>query len=44
MATRYATTNDGVNIAYIRVGDGPPIVFAANNCDALITPILSSKA
>jgi pimeloyl-ACP methyl ester carboxylesterase len=35
MATRYATTNDGVNIAYIRVGDGPPIVFAANNCDAL---------
>ena len=33
-ATRYATTSDGVNIAYMRVGEGPPIVFAPNACDA----------
>jgi pimeloyl-ACP methyl ester carboxylesterase/DNA-binding CsgD family transcriptional regulator len=33
-AIRYATTSDGVDIAYIRVGEGPPIVFAANTADA----------
>ena len=27
---RYATTSDGVRIAYISVGDGPPLVFASN--------------
>ena len=27
---RYATTNDGVRIAYISVGDGLPLVFASN--------------
>ena len=26
----YATTSDGVRIAYMSVGDGPPIVFASN--------------
>jgi DNA-binding CsgD family transcriptional regulator/pimeloyl-ACP methyl ester carboxylesterase len=31
---RYATSADGVSIAYIRVGEGPAIVFAANNTDA----------
>lgn len=31
---RYATTSDGVNIAYIRVGEGPPIVFASQAVDA----------
>jgi pimeloyl-ACP methyl ester carboxylesterase/DNA-binding CsgD family transcriptional regulator len=28
--TRYATTSDGVNIAYVRVGDGDPVVFSSN--------------
>lgn len=28
--TRYATTSDGVSIAFIRVGNGSPIVFAGN--------------
>jgi pimeloyl-ACP methyl ester carboxylesterase/DNA-binding CsgD family transcriptional regulator len=28
--TRFVTTSDGVSIGYIRVGDGPPIVFASN--------------
>jgi hypothetical protein len=28
--TRYVTTSDSASIAYLRVGDGPPIVFAAN--------------
>ena len=27
---QYATTSDGVRIAYISVGDGPPLVFASN--------------
>ncbi len=27
---RYVQTSDGVNIAYIRLGDGPPVVFASN--------------
>jgi pimeloyl-ACP methyl ester carboxylesterase/DNA-binding CsgD family transcriptional regulator len=26
----YATTSDGVRIAYMSVGDGPPLVFASN--------------
>ncbi|HET9268580.1 MAG TPA: alpha/beta fold hydrolase [Vicinamibacterales bacterium] len=26
----YATTSDGVRIAYVSVGDGPPLVFASN--------------
>jgi pimeloyl-ACP methyl ester carboxylesterase/DNA-binding CsgD family transcriptional regulator len=29
-ATRFVTTSDGVSIAYMCVGDGPPIVFASN--------------
>ena len=29
-ATRYVTTSDGVNVAYMSVGQGPPIVFASN--------------
>ena len=28
--TRYATTSDGVGIAYVRVGDGDPVVFSSN--------------
>jgi hypothetical protein len=31
---RYATTSDGVNIAYIRVGEGPPIRFPSHAVDA----------
>jgi len=27
---RYATTTDGVRIAYLSLGDGPPVVFASN--------------
>jgi len=27
---QYATTSDGVRIAYITLGDGPPLVFASN--------------
>src|SRR6188768_3165570 len=27
---RYATTTDGVRIAYMSLGDGPPVVFASN--------------
>jgi pimeloyl-ACP methyl ester carboxylesterase/DNA-binding CsgD family transcriptional regulator len=27
---RYATTSDGVRIAYVSLGDGPPLVFASN--------------
>ena len=27
---RYATTSDGVRIAYMSLGDGPPVVFASN--------------
>ena len=27
---QYARTSDGVRIAYISVGDGPPLVFASN--------------
>jgi pimeloyl-ACP methyl ester carboxylesterase/DNA-binding CsgD family transcriptional regulator len=27
---QYATTSDGVRIAYISLGDGPPLVFASN--------------
>ena len=27
---RYTTTSDNVRIAYISVGDGPPVVFASN--------------
>jgi len=30
LTTRFVTTSDGVNIGYIRVGHGPPIVFASN--------------
>jgi pimeloyl-ACP methyl ester carboxylesterase/DNA-binding CsgD family transcriptional regulator len=30
--TRFVSTVDGVNIAYIRVGAGPPLVFATNFC------------
>jgi pimeloyl-ACP methyl ester carboxylesterase/DNA-binding CsgD family transcriptional regulator len=26
----YVTTDDGVRIAYMRLGDGPPVVFASN--------------
>ncbi len=26
----YATTRDGVRIAYSSLGDGPPLVFASN--------------
>ena len=33
-AMRYATTSDGVNIAYVRVGEGAPIVFASHAVDA----------
>src|SRR5262245_38136933 len=29
-ATRFVTTSDGVKIAYLRVGSGPPVVFASN--------------
>jgi pimeloyl-ACP methyl ester carboxylesterase/DNA-binding CsgD family transcriptional regulator len=29
-ALQYAKTSDGVNIAFLTVGDGPPIVFASN--------------
>jgi pimeloyl-ACP methyl ester carboxylesterase/DNA-binding CsgD family transcriptional regulator len=28
--TRFVTTSDGVNIGYIRVGEGPPLVYASN--------------
>jgi pimeloyl-ACP methyl ester carboxylesterase/DNA-binding CsgD family transcriptional regulator len=28
--TRYVTTSDGVSVAYIRVGNGPPIIFPSN--------------
>jgi hypothetical protein len=28
--TRYVTTSDGVGIAYMRLGDGSPVVFASN--------------
>jgi pimeloyl-ACP methyl ester carboxylesterase len=28
--TRFATTSDGVNIAYLRLGEGLPVVFASN--------------
>ena len=27
---QYATTRDGVRIAYVSLGDGPPVVFASN--------------
>ena len=27
---QYATTSDGVRIAYVDLGDGPPVVFASN--------------
>jgi DNA-binding NarL/FixJ family response regulator len=27
---QYAKTSDGVNIAYLMLGDGPPVVFASN--------------
>src|SRR5262245_7234784 len=27
---QYATTSDGVRIAYMSLGDGPPVVFASN--------------
>ena len=27
---QYATTSDGVRIAYVSLGDGPPLVFASN--------------
>jgi len=27
---QYAKTSDGVNIAYLTLGDGPPVVFASN--------------
>lgn len=28
--TRFVRTSDGVSIAYIRIGEGPPIVYASN--------------
>ena len=27
---QYATTSDGVRVAYMSLGDGPPVVFASN--------------